>query len=215
MKVPVTIKTSYKKAEVPSLVDSGATNNFIHPKTVRQLRLNAIPLKQPKKLFNVDNTQNRSGEVTHYVELEVETHQHHQLMSFLVSDIGKEDIILGYPWLIAFEPRFQWGKGKLDPAYLPIICRSIQPTPPPRIPTEDKKCRVMKQLEDDCMVRTIATNLTIEAEKDKREVTLPPEYQKYASMFSEEEAQRFPPSRAWDHAIDFKKGAPDAINCPV
>ena len=34
-------------------------------------------------------------------------------------------------------------------------------------------------------------------------------------MFSEEEAQRFPPSRAWDHAIDFKKGAPDAINCPV
>ena len=125
MKVPVTIKTSYKKAEVPSLVDSEATDNFIHPKTVRQLRLNTIPLKQPKRLFNIDNTQNRSGEVTHYVELEVETHQRHQPMSFLVSDIRKEDIILGYPWLIAFKPRFQWGKGKLDPAYLPIICRGI------------------------------------------------------------------------------------------
>ena len=40
----------------------------------------------------------------------------------------------------------------------------------------------MKQLENDCMVRTIATDLAIEAEKDKREVTLPPEYQKYASV---------------------------------
>ena len=174
-----------------------------------------MPLEQPKRLFNVDNTQNRSGEVTHYVELEVETHQHCQPMSFLVSDIGKEDVILGYPWLIAFEPRFQWGKGKLDPTYLPIICRSTRPTALPRIPAEDEKCRIAKQLENDCTVRTIATDLTIEAEKDKEEVTLPPEYQKYVSVFSEEEAQRFPPSQAWDHAIDFKKGAPDAINCPV
>ena len=141
----------------------------------------------------MDNTQNKSGEVTHYVELEVETHQHRQPMSFLVSDIGKEDIILGYPWLIAFEPRFQWGKGKLDPAYLPITCRSIRPTALPRIPTEDERCRITKQLENDCTVRTIATDLTIEAEKDKKEVTLPPEYRKYASVFSEEEAQRFPP----------------------
>ena len=54
----------------------------------------------------------------------------------------------------------------------------------------------MKQLKNNCMVHTIATDLTIEAEKDKREVTLPPEYRKYASVFSEEEAQRFPPSRA-------------------
>ena len=73
----------------------------------------------------------------------------------------------------------------------------------------------MTQLEDDCTVRTIATDLAIEAEKDKKEVTLPPEYRKYASVFSEEEAQRFPPLQTWDHAIDFKKGAPDAINCPV
>ena len=34
-------------------------------------------------------------------------------------------------------------------------------------------------------------------------------------MFSEEEAQRFPPSCPWDHAIDFKNGTPDAIDCKV
>ena len=31
MKVQITIKTSYNMAKVPSLVDSGATDNFIHP----------------------------------------------------------------------------------------------------------------------------------------------------------------------------------------
>ena len=40
-------------------------------------------------------------------------------------------------------------------------------------------------------------------------------YKRYASMFSEEEAQRFPPSRPWDHAIDFKSGTPDATDCKV
>ena len=215
MKVPVTIKTSYKKAEVPSLVDSGATDNFIHPRTVRQLRLKTVPLERPKKLFNVDDTQNKSGKVTHYVKLEVTAHRHCQPMSFLVSDIRKEDIILGYPWLIAFEPRFQWRKGKLDPAYLPITCQSTGSTASPGVPTTDQKCRIIRQLENDCAVRTIATDIAIEAEKDKKEVTLPSEYQRYASVFSEEEAQCFPPSRAWDHAIDFKKGVPNAINCPI
>ena len=46
-------------------------------------------------------------------------------------------------------------------------------------------------------------------------VELPPVYKKYASVFSEEEVQQFPPSRIWDHAIDFKDGAPNAINCKV
>ena len=44
---------------------------------------------------------------------------------------------------------------------------------------------------------------------------LPEVYRKYASVFSEEEAQRFLPPRPWDHAIDFKEGAPDAIDCKV
>ena len=43
-------------------------------------------------------------------------------MRFLVSDIGRESLILGYPWLAAFEPCFKWKEGALNPQYLPIIC---------------------------------------------------------------------------------------------
>ena len=128
MKVPITIKTSYNMAEVLSLVDSGATDNFIHPRTVQQLRLGTSLLDKPKKLFNVDDTQNKAGSVTRYVDLSVTTNQNEQQMQFLVSDIGRENLILGYPWLAAFEPRFKWKEGVLDPQYLPITCQSIRPT---------------------------------------------------------------------------------------
>ena len=127
MKVLITIKTSYNTAEVPSLVDSGATDNFIHPQTIRQLRLGMSLLDRPKRLFNVNNTQNKAGSVTRYVDLSVTTNQEEQQMQFLVSDIGRESVILGYPWLAAFEPHFRWKEGTLDPQYLPIICQSIWP----------------------------------------------------------------------------------------
>ena len=75
MKVLIAIKTSYNTAKVPSLVDSEATDNFIHPRTVRQLCLRTSLLDKPKKLFNVDDTQNKAGSVTRYVDLSVATNQ--------------------------------------------------------------------------------------------------------------------------------------------
>ena len=51
--------------------------------------------------------------------------------------------------------------------------------------------------------------------KYTKEVPIPPEYQCYAKVFSEEGAQQFPPSRTWDHAIELKEGAPKAIDCKI
>ena len=213
MKVLITIKTSYNTAEVPSLVDSGATDNFIHPRTVRQLHLGTSLLDKPKKLFNVNDTQNRAGSVTRYVDLGVTTNQNERQMRFLVSDIGRENLILGYPWLAAFEPCFKWKEGTLDPQYLPITCQSIRPTR--QLGDQQERRVIVAQLEEECTNRTIATELAIQAKSEPSEVKLPEVYEKYASVFSEDEAQRFPPSHPWDHVIDFKNGAPDAIDCKV
>jgi hypothetical protein len=46
-------------------------------------------------------------------------------------------------------------------------------------------------------------------------VAIPQEYRKFAKVFSEEESKQFPPRRACDHAIEFKPGAPDAIECKI
>jgi hypothetical protein len=61
----------------------------------------------------------------------------------------------------------------------------------------------------------VATELAIQAGEQQTEAQLPLEYQEFARLFSDEAADRFPPSREWDHAIDLKPGAPDALDCKV
>ena len=80
--------------------------------------------------------------------------------------------------------------------------------------TEEKEA-IVSQLKDDCQVRTIAMKLAIMAQERGKTVELPEQYQQFASVFSKEESQCFPPKRLWDHAIDFKPGVPDAIGCTV
>jgi hypothetical protein len=46
-------------------------------------------------------------------------------------------------------------------------------------------------------------------------VTIPEEYQKFSKVFSEEESKQFPQRCACDHTIEFKPGAPDAIECKI
>ena len=37
MRVPVSIRASYNMADIKALVDSGATDNFIHPNFVKRM----------------------------------------------------------------------------------------------------------------------------------------------------------------------------------
>ena len=127
MKVPTAINTRYNTAEIKSLVDSGATHNFVHPRFVRRMKIGMQRLQIAKTLYNVDDTTNKDGKITHYLVLNVQTRGKVKRMTFLVAEIGKEDVILGYPWLAAYEPQFDWAKGTLNGEYHPVILSSTVP----------------------------------------------------------------------------------------
>jgi hypothetical protein len=55
----------------------------------------------------------------------------------------------------------------------------------------------------------------VAAQQYTKKVEIPKEYQKFAKVFSKEESQWFPPRCSCDHAIEFKPGAPDAIECKI
>jgi hypothetical protein len=142
-------------------------------------------------------------------------------MQFLVADIGHEEILLGYPWLATFEPKFNWKSTVIDEQVLPIIISSINPHITQNQPviattlTEDTKQSIIRQLESECTIRGVATKLAIHAGEQQIDTTLPPECQEFARLFNDEAADRFPPSREWDHTIDLKPGAPDTLDCKV
>ena len=121
MKVPVSFRTLHAMADKTILVDSGATDNFIHPKLLKWLGLGSHPLERPWKIWNIDGTTNKAGALTHCVDLEVRTGNRQEIMKFLVTDLGREDLILGYPWLSTFEPKFRWRDASIDTSFLPIV----------------------------------------------------------------------------------------------
>jgi hypothetical protein len=221
MRVPVSIRTSYFMADKKALVDSGATDNFMHPIFAKRMGLGLQKLQTPKKIFNIDNTTNKSGMITHYLDLDICTNRIHKQMRFLVTDIGNEEVLLGYPWLATFKPKFNWRSAIINERILPIIISSINPRNLKQHPTiatgisEEDKQSIIRQLETECHVRGVATDLAIQAGAEQQQAELPKEYQEFARLFSNEAADRFPPSREWDHAIDLKPGAPDAMDCKV
>ena len=73
MRVPVSIRTHYFMADKKALVDSGATDNFIHPAFAKRLGLAMTLLDKPKRIYNINNTSNKVGSITHSLELKVTT----------------------------------------------------------------------------------------------------------------------------------------------
>ena len=221
MRIPVSICTNYFTANKNALVDSGATDNFMHLSFVHKMGINPQKLDKPRKIWNADSTENKEGMITHFLDLEVETKRIRKVMRFYITNIGKEDIFLGYPWLAAFEPQFIWKDTTIDEKALPVVICSINLTIPRLRPTiaqttlDDLKLRILHQLEEQSTIQTTSTDLVVQAGQYLKKVTIPPQYQRFAKVFSEEESQRFPPSRPWDHAIEFKPGTPDAIDCKV
>ena len=181
-------------------------------------------LDKPKNIYNIDDTTNKAGQITHYLNLAVTTGGTTKEMRFLITDIGREDVLLVYPWLATYEPRFSWKHGTIDEANLPIVLRTIKPSHPRDVivrylSTEERE-DIVQELEREAggeppAIRTTATELAIAAQQYMKAAEIPKEYQQYAKVFSEDESHRFPPSRDFDHAITLKSDAPSSISCKV
>jgi len=140
-----------------------------------------------RKIWNIDNTANQAGNITHYITLDIQTGGVQKTIQFLITNIGNEDIILGYPWMAAFEPQFTWRNGVIHENELPIILRSVNPSIPGKNP-------IIAQIKGDSQSRaTTSTELAIKAQQYTKKVEVPTEYQQFAKVFSEQESKRFPP----------------------
>jgi hypothetical protein len=110
-----------KRAKAITLIDSGVTENFMNLTYAKWLRLPIKQLSEPRKLLNIDGTENKSGELKYYTNLSVQTRRAYTTLCFYLSDLGEQKAILGYPWFTAIQPNIDWQKGWIDHAQLPII----------------------------------------------------------------------------------------------
>jgi len=100
--------------EQTALLDSGATENFINNWAVTRLRLGLKKLAFPKPVYTIDGSMNKNGEITHYCDLLVKQGQKKLRQRFYVTNIGKDNFILGYPWFQGFNPDVDWANNQLQ-----------------------------------------------------------------------------------------------------
>jgi hypothetical protein len=110
-----------KRAKVVALVDSGVSENFLNLLYAKWLQLPIKMLKTPRKLYNVDGTENKAGELQYYANLETRMGTTTTKLQFFLSNLGEHKVILGYPWFVAVQPNINWKKGWIDHTQLPIV----------------------------------------------------------------------------------------------
>jgi hypothetical protein len=113
LEVPITLHLFKGMAEEVTLIDSGTTENFIDQETVKKLKLGSKKLREPVRLRNIDGTYNQSESVTHFIDLLVNREGRKMKQQFYITNLGSDRIILGYPWLHAFNPDIDWPNCKL------------------------------------------------------------------------------------------------------
>ena len=100
IRIPLTIDLSKTEIiETLALIDSGAGGIFIHTDYAKQLGLKRIPLDKSITARNVDGTPNKRGLMTHYVLININIGEKKLLIKAYVVGLGKESLILGFPWL--------------------------------------------------------------------------------------------------------------------
>src|ERR1700679_1811351 len=169
--------------------------------------------------------------ITKYARLDLTINRTHRL---LVTGLGKQRIILGYPWFKRNNPEINWKECTLT-------WRTEQdnrkPTPKPtienEIDSEDWKNHTVNAIEemDDEQIRNtvlvsyieelkseawinaktgIAMELAIKENEKRAELSVeemvPEDLHDFLDVFDDNKANRFPESNVWDHKIDIKEG---------
>ena len=111
MKIP--FQSLSEQAKETVLIDSGATENFLDKTTWERMGIGSHETIKLITVYNIDGTENSQGKITHYCWLRIFYEGQQKLQRFYITSLGKESIILGYPFLYVFNLTIDWQQGKL------------------------------------------------------------------------------------------------------
>jgi hypothetical protein len=183
------LQTTRHMTEEKGLLNSGATHNFIDIRTIICLGIGTKRLKKPRTVTNVDRTTNRAGQINRYANLQFNYEGKTTDLPVYVTNLGKDQIILGLPWFRELESTISWKHGKLLGELT--------------IKTSSKVLEINKT--------TLATSWAIQGQTDKVQLSekdVLEQYKDYADVFSKKKARTFPPKREEDHQIKFTENVP-------
>ena len=226
---PIRISETEKETvETLGLIESGAGGKFIDQNYVKKLGLETHALETPIRAYNVDGTENKRGMIKSYINLNLEINRRKTNTQLFVSVLGKERIILGFPWLNEQNPDIDWKSGEVSWRQQRrkfIIKWSSKKKKPVTIleeedndtylnrtqnPLKDSELSLLiasitGEMDNEIWINSKSTTATqLQAEINSKKTVLPleehipKEFHEYLDVFSEEKATQFPESRSWE-----------------
>ena len=157
----------------------------------------------------MDGTENKSGKLQFYTDLDVQTGSTKTTLRFFLSDLGEHKAILGYPWFSAMQPHIDWKRGWIDHTQLPIILRASNTQKARFIPQTQNVPRSLQPRDRYFMAKVTIGRLDTSSDADLSKV--PKAFHRHAKVFSEQQSQRLPEHTVWDHAIELLPGVPASL----
>ena len=225
MFIPISISTDKlkeKTIETKALLDTGTGGKFIDQNFFLQENIRTHKLEKPITIYNVDGMQNKTRTITWYTDVNLQTGNRTTTTRLLITGLGCQKIILGFPWFEEQNPEINWETGTLN-------WRMENRRPATSIEVLDEEeylNRTQNTLDEDeesiislidvngkikPVWRNVKTNLVmdmaIKNNLQKQECTVEEMVPKeFLNVFSEEKAARFTESKEWDHKINMKEG---------
>lgn len=115
IRIPVHLRTTDTLEEVNTnaLVDCGATGDFIDEGFVERSKIPTRKLSQPIPVYNVDGSPNEAGSITKVADMIMTYKGHSERILLAVTQLGKQDTILGMTWLKKHNPEIDFTTGSV------------------------------------------------------------------------------------------------------
>ena len=110
--LPVTLYVCGKPVQVEALIDSGATTTFINAAVVEKYHLPIEKLAEPFRVINADGTSNKGGQIKYCVRGYTMIGSHGSKNRYLVTNLGRHDMIIGMTYLKKHNPAINWAAGE-------------------------------------------------------------------------------------------------------
>ena len=191
--------------------------NFINKQYARRIRLPFKRLVKPRKIINVDGMENMAGMIRFYTDLEVQTGTTTRKMQFFLTGLGDCNVILGYPWFAAVQPKIHWAQGWIDFTQLPVVLKTEAAVKTLFLPRTRNVPRKIKRPPIHVAFVTLlgrqkqSLSSQLAEQTSPAPLQLPEQYRRHMKVFSEKESQRLSGPRLWDHAIELKPNAPATL----
>jgi hypothetical protein len=180
-----------------ALLDCGCTDTAINCSFVEKEGIPVKKLPFPRNSMNADGTENKNGQVTHYVSARLDVDGHAEMRHLLVLDITC-DIYIGFDWITDHNPEIDWISGKIDFSRCPPGCHDSA-----TMPAIHFHHLYLRGVSMDLQIADSATK------KAKTIEDLPEWIADFKDVFTPNPEDELPPRRpGLDHDINLKPDAP-------